>query len=54
MLEYRIEQLLNGTRQDQMNALALAGWRLVAAHAEPFQTENAQAVYVSYWEREIP
>lgn len=54
MYEYRMERLENGSVQDQMDALAAAGWRMVGVVTHPFETTNAEAIYVSFWERQVP
>ncbi len=51
--EYHMERLENGTVQDQMNALAADGWRLIEVVAHPFETANAESIFVSFWERAV-
>lgn len=53
MYEYRVEWLENGTIQDQINALAGDGWRMIEVVAHPFETVNAESIFVSFWERAV-
>jgi hypothetical protein len=51
MFSYEVETLLTATMQDQLNARALAGWRLVAVVPHPYDTVAAAPVYLAFFER---
>lgn len=54
MYAYRMEVVAEVGIADLLATLGGDGWRLVVAFPHPYETENAEPKFITFWEKSLP